>query len=926
MRSYRIAILVFVATGIMHYGYVISPFEMLPDKGIFFETFDECPANCTVIDASLSYGYTVENGRVKIEISSYIYDRDYYYPLNNWAFYRNNANPLFLLNMWIEPDILILIERKLSALDPDYESIASVDNISFESESNWGFFIPFQHFRFKITQPVENITGVILHWYGSTNGKKLRIYVWNGTAFHNIGRWKLHSNIEGNTTSMIVNETIPKSCITNKTLDIILAPLPAESSRTFIRTNYISLEIRKMTTQKAFVITMPFEIDNNSRWEYVEWDGQTSDNTNITLQILDENGKVLGEDLLEGNTKGFQSKRVVLVDLNVRKIRLKFKLETRNPLESPSLDDFLLLWQLNRTRWEDDLSTDYRIEKKSSEVIISKPIFLPSGYWWSDFEAFAKLNGGKITFSVLDLDGSPLVQNISGKSETKYNISSVASRAIRLKAEIEGVNGSLPEIEKWSVTYFKEEGKPLLKYPEVIFISEEDKIRGKIDVTILAMDSFSGICKTSGRYRLHYTENETGNIINTSWLPAEIDAENGTTSWVNVTARDIPIFYDDSLKDLLGLEERKEIRLSGIDFRVEDMAGNSNGTEIIDIQVDVTPPTSWITTKVEDVGFKHNGPVEITANATDDLSNIKKVTLYYRTSSDNKSFSDPIKYGAVSIYPWKWLFVPEESAYYKFFTVAEDNAGNKESMKEGELTLLIDINAPEKPQFSAGVHWLNSSKINFVTFSDDFCINKIEYKIGEGYFEWRTISSNVNSTTYTDPWYIDAADWDRMSDGETYPIYFRVTDIVGNEYETESYVEALIVGKDITPPKPFLNPIKVWQWKLPVRISCYIPENGSGITSVKIFYRYSTDNETWSDWKEYNATLFSGWHNWSFDPVEGDGYYEIKVEAVDAAGNHAVSDIIRFGLTRFPGIETSILIFLFTILILLSAIFIKKWD
>jgi len=164
------------------------------------------------------------------------------------------------------------------------------------------------------------------------------------------------------------------------------------------------------------------------------------------------------------------------------------------------------------------------------------------------------------------------------------------------------------------------------------------------------------------------------------------------------------------------------------------------------------------------------------------------------------------------------------------------------------------------------VHWLNNSRVDFVSFSDDFSIYGIEYKIGEDYFKWRTIAEDVDSTNYTEAWYINENDWNQMEDGKTYPVYFRVEDIVGNVYQTESYADALIIGKDVTPPKPFISPIRVWQWKLPVEISCYIPGNGSDITEVKIMYRYSSDNKTWSEWKELESEVFSGWFNLSFDP------------------------------------------------------------
>jgi len=928
MKIYRMMILILAAMVLCCCHHSLS-FEMIPDKGIFFETFDECPVNCTVIDESASYGYTVENGRVKIKMDSYIYDRDYYHPKNDWVTYRNNANPLFIINMWVDPDILSLLERKLYAIDPDYSSIASRDDESFESVSDWGFFVPFQHYRFSISQLPGNITGVVFHWYGSTNGKKLRIYAWDEKGFYGIGRWKLLEETEGNATHMSVNLTVPENCIDEEgVLNVILVPLLSELNRTFLKTDYVSLEVKRLSTTKALVVTKIFEIGNDSRWEYVEWDGEVSDKTRIVLQVLDEYRRIIDDEFLEGNSAGFESKRVVLVNLPVKKIRLGFKLETEDPLDTPYLDDFLLLWQLNGTRWVDDLSTEYRIEKRSESEIISRPIFLPAGHWWGDFRASVSLNGGRITFSILDEKGSPILQNIivSSGSDVKYNISTVRERVVKLKAILQGHNNSIPEINEWSITYFEESGKPVLRYPEVIFVGEEDRARGKIDITVSARDNFSGICSTSGRYMLYYTENVTGNVRHTDWLKAKVDAENGTTTWVNVTAEDVPIFYDDSLKELLGLSGKEKIRLSGIKFSIENMAGNENKSEIIDVQVDTTPPNSWITTRVEEIGFKHSKPVEITANASDDLSNIRKVTLYYRISKDNESFSEPVKYGTATSYPWKWIFDPDESGYFKLFTIAEDNAGNRENMKEGELLLLIDMNKPGKPRFGAGVHWLNNSRVDFVSFSDDFSIYGIEYKIGEDYFKWRTIAEDVDSTNYTEAWYINENDWNQMEDGKTYPVYFRVEDIVGNVYQTESYADALIIGKDVTPPKPFISPIRVWQWKLPVEISCYIPGNGSDITEVKIMYRYSSDNKTWSEWKELESEVFSGWFNLSFDPEEGDGYYEIKIEARDAAGNHGISNIVTFGVTRFPAIETIVMLSLFTMLILVSALFIRKWD
>ncbi|PIV68255.1 MAG: hypothetical protein COS08_07075, partial [Euryarchaeota archaeon CG01_land_8_20_14_3_00_38_12] len=84
--------------------------------------------------------------------------------------------------------------------------------------------------------------------------------------------------------------------------------------------------------------------------------------------------------------------------------------------------------------------------------------------------------------------------------------------------------------------------------------------------------------------------------------------------------------------------------------------------------------------------YWHKEPVEITANSTDDRSGVKNVTLYYYYSADNNSWDTPHIFGTNNTpkkinnnWTVSWLFsFPKGEGYYRFYSVAIDNASNTE--------------------------------------------------------------------------------------------------------------------------------------------------------------------------------------------------------------------------------------------------------
>jgi hypothetical protein len=88
-----------------------------------------------------------------------------------------------------------------------------------------------------------------------------------------------------------------------------------------------------------------------------------------------------------------------------------------------------------------------------------------------------------------------------------------------------------------------------------------------------------------------------------------------------------------------------------------------------------------------------------------------------------------------------------------------------------------------------------------------------------------------------------------MVEDISYPMYFRVTDFCGNQYETPSEAEALILTKDITPPaaniKIDISDFAGGGWKETYIIKAnIIPEEIEDFNSASLEYSYSADNKT----------------------------------------------------------------------------------
>ncbi|RLE37572.1 hypothetical protein DRJ17_06305 [Candidatus Woesearchaeota archaeon] len=121
----------------------------------------------------------------------------------------------------------------------------------------------------------------------------------------------------------------------------------------------------------------------------------------------------------------------------------------------------------------------------------------------------------------------------------------------------------------------------------------------------------------------------------------------------------------------------------------EDNAGNKESAPATADEIagyDITSPTSSISSIYPDA-YWQNQTTNITSTPSDNLE-LKQVSLYYRFSLDNSTWSDWTLFETISSSPWNWTFTfPDGMGYYQFYTIATDSAGNTETKTMAELEL-----------------------------------------------------------------------------------------------------------------------------------------------------------------------------------------------------------------------------------------------
>jgi len=320
-----------------------------------------------------------------------------------------------------------------------------------------------------------------------------------------------------------------------------------------------------------------------------------------------------------------------------------------------------------------------------------------------------------------------------------------------------------------------------------------------------------------------------------------------------------------------------------------DVAGNTEaapGAADTSAGFDMTPPTSsadpispyWHTTS----------PITANATATDDLSGVKRVRLWYRHSTDNATWTNWSFYDFDETSPYSWAFpFPLGEGFYEFYTYASDQAGNVESQPGvADARAAYDFTPPSSSVTAIGPYWITSSPLSVPwTATDNLRLSNVtlQYRFktdnSSSFGAWTFFASN---TTVTGTSASGSFSFTFPNLQGIYEFRTVARDAAGNQEAGGASDEE--VGFDTTPPTSSVNPISpYWGNTNPITIDVTANDNLSGVASVRLYYLYSADNTTFGNWTLF-GTDPSPPFSFLFTFPDGEGYYRFHSIATDRAG------------------------------------------
>jgi outer membrane protein assembly factor BamB len=562
-----------------------------------------------------------------------------------------------------------------------------------------------------------------------------------------------------------------------------------------------------------------------------------------------------------------------------------------------------------------------------SGSITSLPIHLPEGYWWKKFNAVVQTDKdptiNKITFSLLD-EQKNLIKVLTNGTDISVQNKTLA-RTLRLHADFWAKNSSVnPKLLFWNVTFYEDTDPPFINLNTLTPNPNGWLNEVLPQFTVNVVDNITGLLVSSAQYSVEYIlQNQTYRSTN----KPVCTGSNGTTQVQQITVNLSKLDFFDNITALRSLR-----------INISDLAGNTASKTVL-FQQDTKKPTSSVL--VKGMKPKYNATfIRINATANDtgtpnvDASGIKQVELYYRYSVIQNFSGDWIFFANSSISKptWKFNFTNhplQHGGYFELCTIATDYANNREDFPtHGDISFLYDWKAPDLPSFSGDTLWFKERPTFSEVFEDDYRLDTIQYRPNFDNI-WTTIASDINASTYGNSWSLKEEYWAQMEEDEVYYLYFRINDTLGNTLLVTSDNQAITIRKDTSKPIvtidiPTSETEMTWAENFTV-LALVNDQNGSGIEDVSLYYRFSTDDSNWSSWNVYGDTLRYSPFEWDFTTVEGDGYYEFKINVIDVAGNEVESEVFASSVSSFPTTLALVMISLVIVLLFISTVIFIKW-
>lgn len=670
------------------------------------------------------------------------------------------------------------------------------------------------------------------------------------------------------------------------------------------------------------VVSIPIELPEGDhyQWGYFFANYTTTDG-DIRFNILDTNYNILINDIASGSIINSST----LATKDVIRLYADFSM---NPNGHAALSEWRITFTVNETESEtifydssfnssgdpplctiDVMNNDLGIDNRSAQYQFE--FENESGTYFSEW-ILANCSG---------VNGSKQRQQITANLSL-YNASGNISTYIQIHFRINDSNATTTTSQwhNFSDTPTNPDVAPPKFYntsftPNSKWISSLTPIC-TIDTIDMGTDgNISGLNTSSATFTITFT-NASGN--HTETYPAQCTGANGTKIKQKITA------------DIKTIPDYQSIQgLSNINFTILDMAGNVNSSYRFTLYLDDVKPTSTISNTAQIPAKSNTSPVEIVADASDDISGVAQVELYYRKSSSSGwSHFEPTR--LTTPYKWDFTIGRNDGDIYELCTIATDNAGNVESFPtSGIFEFTYDPNPPYDPTFASEYRFTRNEVPTFtdITFRDDYLLHTVTYRLNfEGTNQWTPIVTlNPYIESVTPQWNLTQNQWDLMQEDVPYYISFKLVDSLGNVYETPSGTKRLLIIKDLsndTIYDPDLSDFDSLNWNNKYTIT--IPINDSDISQIQLWYQYSKDNSSWSNWSQYGSNITDAPYKWTFTVPDGSGYYRFQSRVFDLQDQVTVSAEKSVYITVFPLLELIVFLVLLILLIIISVLIFRK--
>jgi len=282
------------------------------------------------------------------------------------------------------------------------------------------------------------------------------------------------------------------------------------------------------------------------------------------------------------------------------------------------------------------------------------------------------------------------------------------------------------------------------------------------------------------------------------------------------------------------------------------------------------------------------------SNASDSLSGLKNIVLYYRYRLENSTmWGSWISFESDQNQPWSWFFnFPKAKGFYQFYSIAVDCAGNQENppiSPDNDTECAYNTTKPYSEVNDISPYWHSTSPLLLTGQATDFNGSGLHntslyYYYSADNASW---SSQIFFNVDSDPW--NAISWEfTFPNGDGYYRFYSVA--VDNESSIEYFTgNDTFCGYETVKPSSHVDSITPYWYSTsdnPLIITV-TPDNDvpSGIKNITLYYRHRGSNtSSWTAWVSFNCDEYAPW-SWNFSFPNGEGHYQFYSIAYDNAGN-----------------------------------------